>query len=45
LSAEFYEDIGPSYEYDVTDKIEVESNPPAYIKVTKIPKHGNIVVK
>jgi len=45
LSASFYQDIGPSYSYDVADKAEVEKKPPAYIKITKTPKYGSIVVK
>ena len=45
LSASFYQDIGPSYSYTVQDKAELESVPPAYIKITKAPKYGDIVVK
>lgn len=45
LSASFYQDIGPAYSYDVLDKAVQENKPPAYIKITKVPKYGNIVVK
>jgi len=45
LSASFYQDIGPSYSYDINDKAELEKKPPAYIKITKVPKYGNLVVK
>lgn len=45
LSASFYNDIGPSYTYDVLDKASLETRPPAYIKITKVPEYGNIVVK
>lgn len=45
LSASFFSDIGPAYTYDVEDKNQNENKPPAYIKITKIPKYGDLVVK
>lgn len=45
LSASFYQDIGPSYTYDITDKLVTDSKPPAYIKITKVPQNGDLVVK
>lgn len=45
MSASFNESIGPSYEYDVSEKLNIENKPPAYIKITKTPHNGNIVVK
>jgi len=29
----------------MTERAEVEKKPPAYVKITKVPKHGNLVVK
>jgi len=45
LSASFFSDIGPAYTYDVEDKLRNENKPPAYIKITKTPKYGDLVVK
>lgn len=45
LSSSFLEDNGQTYSYDVSDKLKLENKPPTYIKMTKVPKFGNIVVK
>lgn len=45
LSASFFSDIGPAYTYDVEDKLRNEEKPPAYIKITRTPKYGDLVVK
>lgn len=45
LSATFANDIGPAYSYDVVDKLKLDNAPPAYVQITRAPKHGSIVAK
>jgi hypothetical protein len=45
LSATFFEDIGEAYEYNLGEISMLEQQPPAYVKITKTPKNGDLVVK
>ena len=45
MSASFFSDIGPSYEYDIEEISKLEEKPPTYVKITKTPKNGDLVVK
>lgn len=44
LSASFV-NPGQGYEYNINDVQEIEKNVPTYIQITRVPQHGNIVVK
>jgi len=44
LSASFTKP-GTGYEYDINDIKKVEDEVPKYIQITRVPQHGNIVVK
>jgi hypothetical protein len=44
LSASFV-NRGKGYEYNINDIESIENKTPTYIQITKVPKHGNIIVK
>lgn len=45
LSATFSSDIGPSYEYNLGEMSHLNEAPPSYIKITRTPRNGELVVK
>ena len=45
LSASFEESLNEPYHYELPDKIEADSKPPAAIKITKLPKKGSMKTK
>jgi hypothetical protein len=45
LNAKIEKGVGYPYHYNVTDKAKIELKPPAAIKITEVPKRGNMKMK
>jgi hypothetical protein len=45
LSASFSSGYGESYQYDINDLQDVVTSRPSYVKITKTPVQGELVVK